>query len=601
MDKNISRERGAIKKDWGGKVPVAVVYPNHYPVGMSNLGFQRVYYLFNRRTDTVAERFFLPERRRALYPAERAGGLGTETSLRQKTGRPPVGPSAREAGGTQRAMLSVESNRHLTEFSLVAFSLSFENDYPNILKILELAGIPLLSEERDETFPLICAGGVTTFLNPEPIAGFMDFFLPGEAEELIDPFMDLFKELALDRLPKEKLLRELARSMDSVYVPRFYKVSYGRDGRIELFEPRHPEIPPKIKVKRAPAGGGAVSAIVSPDTSFPDTALVEVGRGCGRGCRFCAAGFVYRPPRTIEKAKLLDMVDDALGRAKKVGLVSPAVSDCPGLEEVISRILEKGGTFSLSSLRADRITSSLLQQLRASGQKSIAIAPEAGSERLRLLINKHLTESQIIEAASKIAEVWSFSVRLYFLMGLPTETLSDVEEIVRLTKRFKHHMVKASRKRGNIGAIRLSINCFVPKAFTPFQWHPMEEVPSLKSKQKWLKKALGREGGVTASFDVPKWAYVQALLSMGDRRVGDILLRAHALGGNWKKAFAHSDMNPDFFVHREKELDEILPWDFLDHGISKAHLAEEYSKALELKSTPACKVGNCTRCGACRQ
>ena len=599
MDTRLAREKGSIKKDWGGKIPVALVYPSHYRVGMSNLGFQRVYWLFNRRPDTVAERFFLPEDPGAFCPMEGAGGLGNETSLRQETGFQPVGLPARRAGLKSRAILSIESKKSLRDFSLVAFSLSFENDYPNILKLLDLGGIPLLSEERKENFPLVCAGGVTTFLNPEPIADLMDFFLLGEAEELIDPFMDLFKELARERLAREVLLGEIAKCLEFVYVPRFYNISYGKDGKIESFEPARPQVPTKIKVKRGDLGKGGISAIVSPEVSFPDTVLVEVGRGCGRGCRFCAAGFVYRPPRSIEASSLLDMINGALSKAKKVGLISPALSDYPELEGIISRILDRGGTFSLSSLRADRITRSLLEQLKAAGQKSIAIAPEAGSERLRLLINKHLTENQIMEAASKIAEVWSFSIRLYFLVGLPTEAMEDVEEIVGLVKKFRHHMVKVARPRGTIGSIKLSINCFVPKAFTPFQWHPMEEVTSLKSKQKWLKKALGKMGGVTVSFDVPKWAYIQALLSMGDRRVGSILLRAHRLGGNWKRALTSSDVNPDFFVYREKDLEETLPWDFLDQGISKSYLAKEYMKALELKATPVCKVGKCTKCGVC--
>jgi len=241
----------------------------------------------------------------------------------------------------------------------------------------------------------------------------------------------------------------------------------------------------------------------------------------------------------------------------------------------------------------------MLEDLRVSGQRTIAIAPEAGTERLRRVINKHLSEEQILEAVRLISTTFPFNLRLYFLMGLPTETQVDIAGIQVLVKRIKHQMIKTSAKRGQIGQIRLSVNCFIPKPFTPFQWFPLEDVDGLKEKQRWLKKALVKEGGVQVHFDLPKWAYVQTLLANGDRRVASMILEAHQSKGNWKKAFRVSQMNPDFFVYRERGLDEVLPWDFIDHGLLKKHLAREYSLALKEQQSEGCRIGECHRCGIC--
>ena len=285
---------------------------------------------------------------------------------------------------------------------------------------------------------------------------------------------------------------------------------------------------------------------------------------------------------------------------RRIGLLSASVSDTPGIGRISGIIVDKGGTFSVSSLRADSLTEELLKNLKRSGQNTVAIAPEAGSERLRKVVNKHLTREQILSAAQLIARTKDFTLRLYFLIGLPTETNEDVADILQIIKAIKHQVIKESSTRGRIGRIKLSINCFVPKPFTPFQWFPMEYISTLKTKQKWLKKALVREGGVNVNFDVPKWAYVQTLLSMGDRRVGSILLLAHELHDDWTRAFRSSQINPDFFVHRPKECDEILPWDFINHGINKEYLLNEYTLALKERESDICHVGKCHRCGVCK-
>jgi len=573
----LAREKGTIRKDWGGRLSVVLAYPNHYQLGMSNLGFQTVYGLLNRRSDVVAERAFLPDGQEAL------------TYLR--TGQP---------------LLSYESQRPIARFDLLAFSVSFENDYLNVLKILDLGRIPLLSEARTESFPVVMAGGVTTFLNPEPLAPFMDFFLLGEAEAVLDRFVNLFMETRATGSKRLECRKIMARNMGSLYVPSLYRIEYGPEGTIRSFSPGEPGVPEKIEVACHHLYGTSEetiprSPILTRDATFSDMVLLEVGRGCGRSCRFCAAGYVYRPPRFGREPDLIRAAQKALQSSDRLGLVGAAISDVPDIENLTAFIIDQGGTFSVSSLRADSLSRPLLDLLKKTGQKSLALAPEAGSERLRRVINKHLTLDQITGAVKMIAETGHFSLRFYFLMGLPTETMDDVLEIPELVKRLKHHMVKASAPRGRIGRIKLSVNCFVPKPFTPFQWFPFEPVTSLKEKQKRLRKAVEKEGGIQISFDVPKWAYVQALLSMGDRRVGAMLLKAHQLNGDWAKALRFSEVNPDFFVYRPKNVEEMLPWDFIDHGVSKAHLAREYEMALQAQESQICQVGRCYRCGVCKK
>ncbi|MEJ2725572.1 MAG: radical SAM protein [Deltaproteobacteria bacterium] len=572
----LAREKGTVIKDWGGRIAVALVYPNSYRIGMSNLGFQVVYRILNERDDVAAERAFLPE--------------GQEMSLYLQTGKP---------------LLSLESQSPLRNFHLIAFSLSFENDYPNLLKILEMAKVSILAEERSEPFPMVIAGGVAAFLNPEPLAPFVDCFLLGEAEASLNPFIDLLAGFAPRPPPKEEMLKGLAaRARKGLYVPSLYQPEYHEDGTLKSFLPKGNGIPEKIRAacsdSTAEAGGEvAVSAITTPDTEFSDMVLVELGRGCGRSCRFCAAGYVYRPPRTGRAEALREAIEKALRRTDRVGLLSAAVSDTPGIEALTEFITERGGHFSVSSLRANSLTKGLLVQLKRSGQKSLAIAPEAGSDRLRRVLNKHLTRDQIVEAVRLISRTGDFTIRLYFMLGLPTETKEDVYQIHDLVKKIKHHMVKESASRGRIGQIKLSVNCFVPKPFTPFQWLPFDPVPSLKEKQRWLKRSMSKEGGVKVNFDVPKWAYLQALLSRGDRRVAPMLLKAHQWEGDWPRVFRSSKVNPDFFVYRPREANELLPWDFIDHGIWKGHLRREFDLALKAQESDVCRVGECYRCGVC--
>jgi radical SAM superfamily enzyme YgiQ (UPF0313 family) len=325
--------------------------------------------------------------------------------------------------------------------------------------------------------------------------------------------------------------------------------------------------------------------------------LVETGRGCSRGCRFCAAGFVYRPPRERLLEELWTQIEPELMAKRKVGLVGAAVSDHPEVKELCRKILAVGGDIGISSLRADSTDEELFRLLVAGGVRSIALAPEAGSDRLRQVINKGLTRDDLAQAAVAASRAGIPQLRLYFMVGLPTETLADVEEIPRLVRYLEHCVIKDSFGKRRLGLITLSISSFVPKPFTPFQWVPFLDVAELKKRLKLVTREFHGVKEVRVHTDLPKWAYVQALLARGDRRVGDILLAAHQHG--WNRAFRESPVNPDFFTLRERHPDELFPWDFIDHGLQKDYLREEYQRALEEKETPACLPKVCKRCGIC--
>jgi radical SAM family uncharacterized protein len=564
----LSREEGTVIKPWGGKVAVALVYPNTYYVGMSNLGFQQVYHLLNQRDDTLCERVFLPDRE-----------------------------DIEEYRRTDTPIFSLESQRPLMDFDIIAFSIPFENDYLNALGILhQMGGIPLKADERGGGFPLVIAGGVTSFLNPEPMADFIDLFVIGEGEEAIDEFFDCYtKNISAGR---KGLLSSLS-GVEGVYVPSLYKVSYREDGTIESFTPTE-KAPKKIKrrwikdVNRAPT----LSRIFTPDTEFSVMHLVEISRGCGRGCRFCTAGFIYLPPRVRDPRNLMKDIDEGLEKVDKVGLVSAAVSDYPFIGSLCSPILSRGKRVSVSSLRMDSTTEGLVDALKESGHKTMTFAPEAGTERLRDVINKGISEDDILRSIETAVSRGILNAKLYFLIGLPTETDEDVEGIISLTKRIKREVLGLTKEAGRIGTITLSINPFIPKPWTPFQWCPMEDVKSLDRKLRHIRDSLRKEGNVEVSYENPKDSYIQALLSRGDRRLGGVI-RAALDTGSWGKALRESEIDPDFFVYRMRNEDEILPWDFIDHGIRKDYLWKEYERGLKGQFTPPCNPPKCHRCGVC--
>jgi len=548
----LERERGTVLKPWGGRISICLIYPNSYHVGMSNLGFQTLYSLFNTEEDVVCERAFLPEKE--------------EFEEHQRSETP---------------LFSLESQKPISEFDLLAFSISFENDYLNILSIFELGRIPLLSQNRGERDPLVIGGGVSVFLNPEPISPFFDLFILGEAEEVIKEFLEVFRKWR-DRRGggKEDLLRDVSK-VEGVYIPKLYQVIYKEDGRIEAMIPGT-GIPRKVKrrwikeINQFPTH----SVLFTPDTEFKEIVLVEMNRGCPRGCRFCAAYSAYYPFRNRSLSVLDSLIQEALLKGNRIGLTGTAVSDHPQLVSLCQSILSKQGKISTSSLRVDAIHPSLIQCLKEAQERTLSIAPEAGSERLRKILGKDYTEEEILKAIEILVENGIFQIKNYFLIGIPSETDEDVKGILILAKKIRHRIL--SKRKGQEGRWRLvlSLNPFVPKPATPFQWAPMERVGELKRRLKIVQQGIERERGMKLIHDLPKWAFIQALLSRGDRRVSGILMNVHRYQGDWSRALRETNLNPDFYVYRPRDLDEIFPWDFIDHGIPKEKLKEEYLKAM---------------------
>ena len=549
---------------------MALVYPNRYFLGMSNLGFQTVYHRLNQMDNVVCERVFLPE---------------SEDMTAARSGTGP---------------LSVESQRPLADFRIIAFSVSFENDYANLVHLLQLGKLSPYSSRRRQHEPLVVAGGVATFLNPEPIAPFIDVFLLGEAENLLEEFTAAWQEAQDENASREEQLVHIARRVSGAYIPSLFRVENDSEGHLISFEPLT-GIPAKIPVRTAAieAEGPTVSTIVTPHTEFANTVLVEIGRGCGRGCRFCAAGFVYRPVRHQQGEKVVQAALDSSPARRKIGLLSSAVSDHPDIDAICLQLRQTGTRLSVSSLRADSVTPAMLEALRESGLRTVAIAPEAGSERLRQAINKNLTEEQILNAVTAVVGSGILNLRLYFMIGLPTETEEDIEAIIQLVKRVKHEQLVIGRGQKRLGTVTLSVSSFVPKPFTPFQWVPFSDLSILKRRIKKLRRGLGAVANVRVHADVPRWAYTQALLARGDRRLAPLLVTVAQENGNWSKSFKMVNVNPEFYVSRQREREELFPWDFIDHGIKKDYLWYEYQQALAGQFTAPCEPEVCERCGVC--
>ncbi|HUL58721.1 MAG TPA: radical SAM protein [Anaeromyxobacteraceae bacterium] len=558
-------ERGAIHKDRGGRLGVALVYPNAYRLGMANLGLHAVYRILNDDPGVACERAFLPE-----------------------------------DGGEPR---TVESGRPLRDFDVVAFTLSFEEDDLNVLEILDRAGLPLRAADRDRRHPLVLGGGIAVQINPEPVAPFFDAFLVGEAEALLPAFLALMRRARAAPPERRDLLRALA-ALPGGYVPALYDVRYS-DTRapggawVTRFVPGD-GAPARVKrayvedLRKVPTS----RVIDSPGAQFGDLFLTEVARGCLWGCRFCAAGFVQRPYREVDLEVLRAEARKGIAQGLRVGLVGPDTSDHTGLDPLTCAIAEEGGTFSPSSLRVDAITPWLSERMAQGGERSITIAPEAGTERMRRVINKDFTDDQIVRAAEHALAAGMQHVKMYFMCGLPTETDDDVLGMAHLAIRIREEvMMPWAKRRGRMGRITLSVNPFVPKPWTPFQWVPMHDRACLEGKRKLLEKAL-RPKGIDLDFFSPREAALQTLLSRGDRRCADLLELAHReTGGDLRKALGRWPHDPDFFVLREAGVDEVLPWDFIDQGLEKAFLARELRRGVGAKITPKCAVATCRACG----
>jgi radical SAM family uncharacterized protein len=545
----LAAERGTVYRDWGGRVSIALVYPNTYAVGMSNLGFQTIYRHLNALPDVVCERVFMPE----------SGDLDEM----RRTSTPPM---------------SLESQRPLTDFQLIGFSVTYEGDYVNVLRLLELARIPLRATDRRPHDPLVLMGGVCAFSNPEPIAPFMDFIVVGEGEELVGELMQAYREGYRER---ETFLDGLVR-LDGIYVPERHRVSYAADGTIADVTPERgaPPIVVKRRLKQVD-DFRTIAAVKTPNAEYGHMALLEVGKGCGRGCRFCLEGQVYRPVRHRSVAALRETIADLAAQGEtRIGLVGACVSDYPWIGDLLKIVEDNGMELSISSLRADSLTDDLVASLARGGHRTLTMAPEAGTERLRRAIRKAITDEQLMAACTLVRARGIPNLKCYFMIGQPTETAADVAAIPDLARRMLEHLRVLDPSGKPFGKLTLSISSFVPKPWTPFQWARFDGAEALSAKLETIKRGVRTFSNVRVLHENPREAALQALLARGDRRVGDFLELAARLDGEWRRALREWDGDADFYTTRERAVSERLPWEHFDVGVKRAGLEREWERAL---------------------
>jgi radical SAM superfamily enzyme YgiQ (UPF0313 family) len=547
----LSKEVGYTKKPHGGRLRVALAFPNTYWVGMSNLGFQTVYRLLNAEDDIVCERFFLPPKQElAALSASRA------------------------------PLVTLESQTPVGDFDVVAFSVSFEWDYVNVLTLLRLAGMPSYAAERTERHPLVVVGGAVTFVNPEPLAPFADVIAAGEGEALV-PGLRRALAAATDR---DDLLRLLSAER-GFYVPSLYEPQYALDGTMTGWAVRPGTDAPvpvrKAALKTTDAVDPPVTSIFTPDTEFGSRFLIEIVRGCANLCRFCWAGYNYLPVRAFPTHRILELAEAARVHSSRVGLVSIALCDHPDIERILARLLEMGYAISPASLRLDDLTESIVRVLRESGERTITIAPETGSDRLRRVINKTVTNDEILDRADLIFASGIENLKLYYMIGLPTETDDDLVAIRDLTLQIRDRMMKHARVRGQVGRIVGSVNPLIPKPGTAYQWLPMEDPVLTERKIKRLRSLMNGIDNVYFNIKSERHSYYQALLSLGDRRVAPAIEAAERNGQNWRAAVAEAGIDGDFYIFRDRSRDAVLPWDIIDGGMKRAFFESEFAKGLK--------------------
>ena len=518
--RRLSREQGTIVKDWGGRVPIALVYPNSYYIGMSNLGVHALYSLLNGYDKTVAERAFWE---------------------REDNPSPPI---------------SLESQRPLSDFAVIAFTVSYELDYFNVVRMLKASGIPLYAADRDERHPLVIAGGPCIMANPMPLSPFFDCLCIGEAEPMVPALLPVITEGIGGG--RSDLLKSLA-SVPGAYVTPYYS------GRPVVRQWAR-------NLDEFPVG----SVILTPDTELGNLYLIEVERGCNWGCRFCLVSKAFAPVRYRSTDSLLAQAEPGLKYRKRLGLVGPAVSDHPRIEELLIKLRRMGAELSVSSLRVSPLSRVVLRELAQGEARTITLAPEAGSQRLRQLIKKSVSEADILESMDKVAGAGIRLLKLYFMIGLPTETDEDIEAIIGLALGYKEVLDK--RQTG--GRIAVTVSPFVPKAGTPFQWLPMTPPAILNRRLARLKSSL-MPRGIKVKGESPAWSQVQGVLSRGDIKLAEVLadIEEVSLSG-WRRAVAKHHVDIDFYAHQRWDISQKLPWDIIDLGTKASQLEAELDRAM---------------------
>jgi len=547
----LAREMGYVVKPHGGRLRVALAFPNTYWVGMSSLGFQTIYRLFNELDDVVCERVFLPPKQ--------------ELQAQLASGAP---------------LLTMESQTPVADFDVFAFSVSFEWDYTNVVSMLRLARLPVRASARTDRHPLVVIGGAVTFVNPEPLAPFADVVAAGEGEELVPALVSVLRQGG-DRDEQQARLA----THRGFYIPSLYDVQYTGAGTIAAFEARPgsgaPAVVRKAAVKSTDRLDPPATSIFTPDTEFGSRLLIEVVRGCANLCRFCWAGYNYLPVRAFPADRILEIAKEARQYANRAGLVSIALCDHPEIERILTGLLDLGYSISPASLRLDDLTDNIVRLLRQSGEKSITIAPETGTDRLRRVINKTVTNDEILAATDVIFANGIDNLKLYYMIGLPTETEADLEAIRDLTIQMRDIMLRHGRPKGRLGRIVGSVNPLIPKPGTAYQWLPMEDPAVTDRKAKRLRQMLAGIDNVYFSIKSERHSYYQALLSLGDRRVAPAIEAAERNGGNWRAAVAEANVDADFYIFRDRSADPVLPWDIIDGGMKTAFFQSEFQKAMK--------------------
>ena len=570
----------SVVKDWD-KTPIkfALSYPDLYDIGMSNMAVPILYEILNNMPDVLAERVYAPWK--DMENAMRSAGL---------------------------PLFALESKRPLREFDIIGFSLGYELCYTNVLNMLDLAQIPQLAADRGEAHPFVIAGG-SSILNPEPMADFIDLFVLGDGEEVLVELIAAFRDWKGSGKPRTDFLRQAAQ-IEGLYVPSFYQVEYQEDGRLKSLIPLISEAKPvlrrRIVVTLPPPPLRPVVPFVE---VVQDRAAIEIQRGCSRGCRFCQATSIYRPVRERPQEEVIKSVGNILENCgyDEVSLVSLSTSDYPDIDKLVTALSRNypNVTFSLPSLRIAGSSIQLMEALSSKRKTGLTFAPEAGSERLRRIINKCIPESALLETAAIAFERGWTTLKLYFMLGLPQETLEDVQDILRLIEKVHNLGRELMGHRARVG---VSLSTFVPKPHTPFQWVAQDKEETINAKHEIVKGGLARRG-LKLSWQDPKASLLEAAISRGDRRIGRVILRAWQLGcsfdawsehfkyENWLQAFAECNLDPGFYAQRERSLDEPLPWGHIDIGVSASFLKREYQRALRGEETGDCRSTGCQVCG----